>query len=121
MFLFPPSPRDWLPEDHLAYFISETVDRLDLGAFYRRYEGDGRRNQPFEPRMMVKLLLYGYATGTFSSRKLAKKLEEDVAFRVLAAGNFPVHRTIAEFRQRHLKEFQALFVQLVKLAREGRQ
>jgi transposase len=119
MFLLPPSPKDWLPEDHLAYFISETVDRMDLSAFYGRYQGDGRRNQPFDPRMMVKVLLYGYATGTFSSRKLAKKVEEDVAYRVLAAGNFPAHRTIAEFRQRHLKEFQALFVQLVRIAREA--
>ncbi|MEJ2080602.1 MAG: IS1182 family transposase [Acidobacteriota bacterium] len=119
MFLFPPSPRDWLPEDHLAYFISETVDRLDLRAFYRRYEGDGRRNQPFEPRMMVKVLLYGYATGTFSSRKVAKKLEEDVAYRVLGAGNFPAHRTMAEFRQVHLREFQELFVQVVRIASEA--
>src|SRR5687767_12632002 len=74
--LLPPSPRDWLPEGHLAYFISDTVDSLDLSAFYEPYEGDGRRNSPFDPRMMVKVLLYGYATGTFSSRKLAKKLHE---------------------------------------------
>ena len=119
MHLLPPSPKDWLAEDHLAYFVSETVDRLDLKAFYKRYRGDGRRNQPFEPRMMVKVLLYGYATGVFSSRKLAKKLEEDVAFRVLAAGNFPAHRTIAEFRQKHLKEFQDLFVELVRIAQEA--
>lgn len=119
MFLLPPSLRDWLPEEHLAHFISETVDRLDLKVFYRRYEGDGRRNQPYEPRMMVKVLLYGYATGTFSSRKLAKKLEEDVAYRVLGAGNFPAHRTIAEFRQLHLKEFQELFVQVVGIAAEA--
>ena len=117
-FLLPPSPKDWLAEDHLVYFISETVDRLDLSGFYRRYEGDGRRNRPFDPRMMVKVLLYGYATGTFSSRKLAKKLEEDVALRVLGAGNFPAHRTICEFRQRHLEEFQELFVELVRIARE---
>ncbi len=115
-FLLPPSPKDWLPEDHLAYFISETVDRLDVRVFYRRYEGDGRRNCPFHPRMMVKILLYGYATGVRSSRKIAKKLHEDVAFRVLAVGNFPAHRTIAEFRQRHLKEFQELFVQVVQIA-----
>jgi transposase len=101
-----------------VYFISETVDRMDLSGFYRGYEGDGRRNRPFDPRMMVKVLLYGYATGTFSSRKLAKKLEEDVAFRVLGAGNFPAHRTVCEFRQRHLKEFQELFVELVRIARE---
>ena len=117
-FLLPPSPKDWLAEDHLVYFISETVDRMDLSGFYRGYEGDGRRNRPFDPRMMVKVLLYGYATGTFSSRKLAKKLEEDVAFRVLGAGNFPAHRTVCEFRQRHLKEFQELFVELVRIARE---
>jgi transposase len=117
-FLLPPSPKDWLSEDHLVYFISETVDRMDLSGFYRRYEGDGRRNRPFDPRLMVKVLLYGYATGTFSSRKLAKKLEEDVAFRVLGAGNFPAHRTICEFRQRHLPEFQELFVELVRIARE---
>jgi transposase len=117
-FLLPPSPKDWLAEDHLVYFISETVDWLDLSGFYGRYEGDGRRNRPFDPRMMVKVLLYGYATGTFSSRKLAKKLEEDVAFRVLGAGNFPAHRTICEFRQRHLREFQELFVELVRVARE---
>ena len=100
------------------YFISETVERMDLSGFYRGYEGEGRRNRPFDPRMMVKVLLYGYATGTFSSRKLAKKLEEDVAFRVLGAGNFPAHRTVCEFRQRHLKEFQELFVELVRIARE---
>jgi len=118
-FLLPPSPKDWLSEDHLVYFISETVDRMDLRGFYRRYEGDGRRNRPYDPRMMVKVLLYGYATGIFSSRKLAKKLEEDVAFRVLGGGNFPAHRTICEFRQRHLQEFQELFVQLVRIAREA--
>jgi transposase len=119
MFLLPPSPKDWLGEDHLAYFISETVDRMDLSGFYGCYEGDGRRNRPYDPRMMVKVLLYGYATGTYSSRKLAKKLEEDVAFRVLGAGNFPAHRTIAEFRQRHLEEFRVLFIKLVRIAREA--
>jgi transposase len=116
--LLPPSPRDWLSEDHLAFFVSDTVDSLDLSGFYERYEGDGRRNQPFDPRMMVKLLVYGYATGVFSSRKIALKLHEDVAFRVLAAGNAPAHRTIAEFRQRHLGEFASLFVQVVRMARE---
>ncbi|HKH46345.1 MAG TPA: transposase, partial [Thermoanaerobaculia bacterium] len=107
----PSSPLCWLPEGHLAFFISDTVDNLDLSSFYEPYEGDGRRNSPFEPRMMVKVLLYGYATGTISSRKLAKKLYEDVAFRFLAGENFPAHRTIAEFRQRHLAAFRKLFVQ----------
>lgn len=116
--LLPPSPRDWLSEGHLAYFISDTVDNLDLSAFYEPYEGDGRRNSPFDPRMMVKILLYGYATGTISSRKLAKKLYEDVAFRFLSGENFPAHRTIADFRKQHLAAFQKLFVQVVRIARE---
>jgi transposase len=116
--LLPPSARDWLAEGHLAYFISDTVDSLDLSSFYEPYQGDGRRNSPFDPRMMVKVLLYGYATGTFSSRKLAKKLHEDVAFRVLGCENFPAHRTIAEFRQQHLLAFQELFVQVVRIAKE---
>jgi transposase len=113
--LFPASPRDWLPEGHLAFFIADTVSALDLQALYAPYEGDGRRNQPFDPRLMVTVLLYAYATGTFSSRGIARKLEEDVAYRVLAAGNFPAHRTIAEFRQQHLAVFEgALFVQVVR-------
>lgn len=116
--LLPPSPRDWLPEGHLAYFVSDTVDNLDLSAFYEPYEGDGRRNSPFAPRMMVKILLYGYATGTFSSRKLAKRLHEDVAFRFLSGENFPAHRTIADFRKQHLAAFQKLFVQVVRIAQE---
>jgi len=117
--LFPPSPRDWLPEGHLAFFIAETVAALDLQAFYAPYEGDGRRNQPFDPQMMVTVLLYAYATGTFSSRRIARKLEEDVAYRVLAAGNFPAHRTLADFRRQHLASFEPLFVQLVQIAREA--
>lgn len=117
--LFPPSPRDWLPEGHLAFFIADTVAALDLQAFYAPYEGDGRRNQPFDPQMMVTVLLYAYATGTFSSRRIARKLEEDVAYRVLAAGNFPAHRTIAEFRQQYLGAFEALFVQVIAIAREA--
>ena len=91
---------------------------LDLRAFFSRYEVGGPRNQPFHPAMMVKVLVYGYATGVFSSRKIARKLHEDVAFRVLAAGNFPKHRTLSDFRALHLQELAALFVQVVKLAGE---
>ncbi len=116
--LFPPDVREWLPEGHLAHHVSDLVDGLDLTAFYVAYAGDGRRNAPYEPRMMVKVLLYAYATGVFSSRRVARKLEEDVAFRVLAAGNFPQHRTLCEFRRRHLEDFQALFVEVVRLAQE---
>ena len=116
--LFPPSLRDWLPEGHFANHVSDLVDGLDLTVFYEPYEGDGRRKSPYEPRMMVKLLIYGYAMGVFSSRGIARKLEEDVAFRVLAADNFPSHRTICEFRHRHLEDFKKLFVEVVGLARE---
>lgn len=116
--LLPQALQDWLPEGHLAYFISDTIDGLDLRAFHARYAGGGPRNQPFHPAMMVKVLLYGYATGVFSSRKIARKLHEDVAFRVLGAGNFPAHRTIRDFRALHLKELGELFVQVVRLARE---
>jgi len=91
---------------------------LDLSAFHARYAGGGPRNQAFHPAMMVKVLLYGYATGVFSSRKLARKVHEDVAFRVLGANNFPAHRTLSDFRALHLKELAELFVQVVKLARE---
>ena len=117
-FLLPHALQDWLPEGHLAYFISDTVDALDLSAFHARYAGGGPRNQPFNPAMMVKVLVYGYATGVFSSRKLARKLHEDVAFRVLAADNYPAHRTLSDFRAFHLKELADLFVQVVKLAKE---
>ena len=118
MLLLPEAIQEWLPEDHLAHFISETIDTLDLKAFHARYDKDGPRNQPFHPAMMVKVLVYGYATGVFSSRKIARRLHEDVAFRVLAAGNFPAHRTIRDFRAIHLQELAQLFVQVVRLARE---
>ena len=116
--LLPPSLRDWLAEDHLAFFISDTIDAMDLSAFDARYGTEGPGKQAFDPRMMVKVLVYAYATGTFSSRKIAAKLHDDVAFRFLAAENFPAHRTISDFRQRHLPEFRDLFVQVVQLAGE---
>ena len=118
VMLLPAAPQDWLPAGHLAHFINDTVDALDLSAFYARYEGGGSRNQPFHPAMMVKVLVYGYATGVFSSRKMERRLHEDLAFRMLAAGNFPRHRTICDFRAFHLKELSQLFVQVVRLARE---
>lgn len=118
LLLLPQALQDWLPEAHLANFISETVDGFDLSAFHARYSGGGPRNQPFHPAMMVKVLIYGYATGVFSSRKIARKLHDDVAFRVLGADNFPMHRTICDFRTLHLSELAALFVQVVRLASE---
>ncbi len=116
--LLPSALQDWLPQGHLAYFINDTIDSLDLSTFHARYAAGGPRNQPFHPAMMVKVMVYAYVTGTFSSRKIAKKLFEDVAFRVLAADNFPAHRTIRDFRALHLGEFTELFVQVVRLARE---
>jgi transposase len=116
--LLPNALQDWLPQGHLAYFINDTVDSLNLSSFHARYAKGGPRNQPFHPAMMVKVMVYAYATGTFSSRKIARKLFEDIAFRVLASSNFPAHRTIRDFRALHLAEFTELFVQVVRLARE---
>ena len=118
LLLLPPDLREWVPSGHLSHHVSDLVDALDLSAFYAPYEGDGRRNAPYDPSMMVKVLIYAYATGVFSSRAIARKLEEDVAFRMLGAENFPRHRTICEFRRRHLEEFEGLFIEVVRLARE---
>ena len=117
--LLPVDMRDWLPEGHLAYLIRDMVREMDLSPFYLPYEGDGRRNRPYEPRMMVTVLIYAYATGVFSSRRIARKLHEDVAFRMLCGGSFPRHRTICEFRRRHLGDFRHLFLEVVRLAREA--
>src|SRR5580700_2593651 len=87
--LLPPSLREWLPDDHLVYFVSDVVDQLNLSAIESVYEEDDRGQPPYHPRMMTKILLYGYCVGVFSSRKIQKRLLEDVAFRVLAAGNQP--------------------------------
>ncbi|MDD9981843.1 MAG: IS1182 family transposase [Gammaproteobacteria bacterium] len=114
LLLLSPDLREWLAPGHLAHHVSDLVDALELSAFYAPYEGDGRRNAPYEPSMMVKVLIYAYATGVFSSRAIARKLEEDVAFRVLGAENFPRHRTICEFRRRHLEDFERMFVEVVR-------
>src|SRR6202049_411052 len=87
--LLPPSLRDWLPENHLAYFVSDVVDQLDLSAIESVYEAEERGSPPYHPRMMTKVLIYGYCVGVFSSRRMQKKLSEDVGFRVLSAGNQP--------------------------------
>ena len=118
-FLLPPSMREWRPEGHLVYFISDLVDRLDLRAFFTRYAGDGRRNAPYNPAMLVKGLIYAYAVGVTSSREIAKRLETEVSFRVLAANNPPNHRTICCFRKRHLSHFEDLFQQGVRGAQQA--
>ena len=114
--MLPPSLRDWLPEGHLAYFVSDVVDELDLSAMEAIYEKEERGQPPYHPRMMTKILLYGYCVGVFSSRRIAKKLSEDVGFRVLAAGNEPDFRTISDFRKLHLAALQGLFDQLLQIA-----
>ena len=114
--LLPPSLREWLPEDHLAYFVSDVVDQLDLSAIESVYEEEDRGQPPYHPRMMTKILLYGYCVGVFSSRRIQKKLVEDVGFRVLAAGNEPDFRTISDFRKLHLGVLQGLFDQVLQIA-----
>lgn len=111
----PPSPREWLPEDHLAYFVLELVEDLDLGEIEGRLQRkDPRGERPFSPRMMTALLLYGYAVGVTSSRKLEKATFDDVAFRVLAAGEHPHFTTINEFRAVHRVALGGLFQQLLE-------
>ena len=116
--LLPASLRDWLPDDHLCYFVSDVVDQLDLSAIESVYEEDDRGQPPYHPRMMTKILLYGYCVGVFSSRRIQKRLVEDVAFRVLAAGNEPDFRTISDFRKLHLKAIEELFQQMLRLTLE---
>ena len=114
--LLPPSLREWLPEDHLAYFVSDVVDQLDLSAIEAVYEQEDRGQPPYHPRMMTKILLYGYCVGVFSSRRIEKKLVEDIGFRMLAAGNAPDFRTLSDFRKLHLAALQGLFDQVLQIA-----
>ncbi len=115
-FLLPPSPRDWLPEGHLAYFVLDVVGELDLGAITRRVQAkDPRGERPYAPRMMTALLLYGYAAGVFSSRKIERATHEDVAFRVLAGGEHPHFTTLNQFRLEHRAAFAELFQQVLEL------
>ena len=111
--LLPAALREWLPDDHLAYFISDVVDQLDLSSITARYEGERRGGPPYHPRMMVKVLLYGYCVGVASSRRIAQRLHEDIAFRVLAANNTPDFRTISDFRKDHLGALAGLFLQVL--------
>jgi transposase len=115
-FLLPPSVDDWLPERHLARFVAEVIDGFDLRTMIRAYRGSG--SAAHHPRMLLGLLVYGYATGIFSSRKLERATYDSVAFRFIAANDHPDHDTIASFRRRFLKEIEALFVQVLLLARE---
>lgn len=115
-FLLPPSVDEWLPERHLARFIVEVIEKLDLRAMSRSYRGSGSAS--YHPSMLLGLLVYGYATGVFTSRKLERATYDSVAFRFIAANDHPDHDTIAAFRRRFLKQIEALFVQVLLLARE---
>ena len=118
-FLLPPSLRDWVPDDHLAYFVSDVVDNLDLSAMDAVYGDEQRGQPPYDPRMMTKLLVYGSCVGVFSSRRIQQRLIEDIAFRVLAAGNAPNFRTISDFRKIHLATLEGLFEQTLRIALEA--
>jgi transposase len=116
--LLPESPRDWLPGDHLAFFVHDLVSQIDLSPILRSYKG-GRGPAGYHPQMLLTVLLYGYCVGVFSSRKIAARCETDVAFRVLSGGEFPDFRTLAEFRRRHLVAFHQLFIEVLRLCREA--
>lgn len=119
ILLLPPSLREWLPAGHLAYFILDVVTTLDLGDILRAYGGPARGTVPYDPRMMVGVLLYAYCVGVPSSRKMSKKLEEDIAFRVLGANQKPDFRTISEFRRIHLNALKKMFVQVLRLCQKA--
>ena len=119
LFLMPPSLTDWLPADHMVYFIREILDAIDLVPITSVYEDNERGYPPYNPKMMTGILLYGYCNGVTSSRKLARHCQEDVAFRVLAANNQPDHRTISDFRKIHLSSLQHLFVEVLQLCQKA--
>ena len=115
-FLLPPSLDEWLPERHLARFVVEVIDGLDLSAMVKSYRGSGSAS--YHPALLLGLLVYGYTTGVFSSRKLERATYDSVAFRFIAANDHPDHDTIATFRRRFLKDIEGLFVRVLELARE---
>lgn len=116
LYLLPPSVEDWLPDGHLARFVVDIVDQLDLRSLKASYSGRG--SKPYNPEMLVALLFYGYATGVFSSRKLERSTFDSVAFRYIAANSHPDHDTIATFRRRFLPEIKCLFVKILMVANE---
>ncbi len=119
MLLMPVSLQEWLAPDHLAYFISDVVDQLDLTSITSRYAQEERGYPPYHPCMMVKVLLYAYCVGVPSSRRIAQRLHEDIAFRVLAANNTPDFRTICDFRKEHLEALGSIFLQVLQLCQRA--
>lgn len=117
-YLMPASLRDWLPEDHLAWFVLDAVGQMDLTAFYAAYRQDGWGRSAYEPGMLVVLLLYAYCEGERSSRQIERRCREDIAFRVLAANRVPDHATLCRFRQRHADALAGLFGEVLRLCAE---
>ena len=118
-YIFPPSPQDWLPKGHLVYFLLDVIRQIDLSPIVNVYDSDKGGQPPFHPRMMLVLLLYSYCVGVFSSRKIMKRCETDVAFRIIVGEDIPGFRRIAEFRKRHLEHMQPLFLEVLVLCREA--
>jgi transposase len=114
-FLLPPDLRDWLPADHLAWFVRDVVDQLDLGPFLAAYRADGHGHPAYDPKTLLGVLLYAYATGVRSSRQIQRRCSEDLAFRVLAGNQAPDHVTIARFRARHQQALAGVLVESLKL------
>jgi transposase len=114
-FLLPPDLRDWLPKGHLAWFVLDVVDQLDLAPFYRAHRDDGHGHPAYDPKTLLGVLLYAYAIGVRSSRQIQRRCHEDVAFRVLAANQTPDHVTIARFRVRHEQALAGFLVQSLRL------
>jgi len=114
-FLLPPDLRDWLPADHLAWFVRDVTDQLDLGPFVRGYRADGHGHPAYDPKVLLGVLLYAYATGVRSSRQIQRRCHEDLAFRVLAGNQAPDHVTIARFRVRHQQALAGFLVESLRL------
>jgi len=118
-YLLPPSLTDWLPQDHLAWFVLDAVEQIDLSEFYKKYRSDGVGNSAFNPSMMVGLLIYSYCTGERSSRKIEKHCQTDVAYKVVTANQYPDHSTISRFRKDNQSHLKKLFLEILRLCAEA--
>lgn len=118
-YLLPPSLKDWLPEGHLAWFVLDAVEQIDLSEFYKKYRTDGVGNSAFHPSMMAALLIYSYCTGERSSRKIEKHCQTDVAYKVVTANQYPDHSTISRFRKDNQSQLKTLFLEILRLCAEA--
>jgi transposase len=119
LLLLPSSLHEWLPKDHMVYFLEDVLNTIDLSPITSVYELSEKGYPPYHPKMLISVIFYGYANGVFSSRKLARACQESVPFRVIAANNTPDHRTISDFRKRHLASLEHLFLEILRLCREA--